>query len=154
MLKLVSLTCHSLQILKKTQARLILRSDFLARSLWWNFKHFSNLRREIRRRHTSCQQIMTSLTFIRFVTNLELSGNGIPDARFIYLRFSSIRIFYLAKAGSRTKQSPTQLSYYWFEEKYYFCQENADFLQNMLISAKFRESWCYKVYFLKLHDCL
>ena len=84
---------------------------------------------------------MTSLTFIRFVVNLELSGSAILDAWPIHPRFSSITTFYLTKNGNRTEKSPTQLSYYSFEERYYFCQKNGDFLQKKLISAKLRESW-------------
>ena len=59
-------------------------------------------------------QIVTSLSFFRFMTNLEQSGNRIPDASAIKLAFSLIVTFYLIKTKNRTKNSLTQISHYWF----------------------------------------
>ena len=64
---------------------------------------------------TSCQEIVTSLSFFQSLTNLEQSGSQIPDAWSIKLSFSLIVTFYVTKNGNRTKKSLTQLSYYQFE---------------------------------------
>ena len=45
----------------------------------------------------SCQQIMTSLSFLQFMVDLEQSGSRIPEAMFIFLKFSLITTFYLTK---------------------------------------------------------
>ena len=59
---------------------------------------------------TSCQQIVTSLSFFWFVANLEQSGCRIPDAQ------SSLGLtFYFTKTENRTKKSLTELSRCWFE---------------------------------------
>ena len=54
---------------------------------------------------TSCQKIVTSLSFFGFMANLEQSRTRIPDAK------SVIVTFYLTKSENRTKKSPTQLSF-------------------------------------------
>ena len=64
---------------------------------------------------TSCQKIVTSLSFFRFLANLEQSGIRIPDAGILKLKFSLKVTFYLTKAENKTKKSLTQLSYYCFE---------------------------------------
>ena len=46
---------------------------------------------------TSCQQIVTSLSFFRFMTNLKQSGSWIPDAKSIILIFSLSVTFYLTR---------------------------------------------------------
>ena len=66
---------------------------------------------------------MTSLSFFQFMANLQPSGIWIPDACFLKLTFSLIVTFHLTKPENRTKKSLTQLSYYCFEERYYFCQK-------------------------------
>ena len=62
-----------------------------------------------------CQKIVKLLSFSRFMANLEQSGNRIPDAWSVDLKFSSTVTFYLTKTERRTKKSLTQLSYYYFE---------------------------------------
>ena len=49
---------------------------------------------------TSCQQILMSLTFFRFMTNLEQSGSRID------------KVFYLTETENRTKKSITQFLHY------------------------------------------
>ena len=63
---------------------------------------------------TSCRQTVTSLSFFRFIANLEPCGSRISDAWFIKFTFSLIN-FYLTKLENRTKKSLTKLSYYCFE---------------------------------------
>ena len=46
---------------------------------------------------------------------------------FFSFRPSLTIAFYLRKTENRTKKFLTQLSHYGFEQKYYFCEENADF---------------------------
>ena len=68
---------------------------------------------------TSCRQIVTSLSFFRFMVNLQQSGSQIPDAQSVKLAFSSIVTFYLTKTEYRTKKSLTQLPDYCFEQRYH-----------------------------------
>ena len=80
-------------------------------------REYLNLAREKKRRHknltmTSCRQIMTSLSSLRFMANLQKSGTRIPDAQSVKLRFSLVVTFYLTKTENRTKKSLTQLSHY------------------------------------------
>ena len=49
---------------------------------------------------TSCQQILMSLTFFRFMTNLEQSGSR------------NDKVFYLTETENRTKKSITQFLHY------------------------------------------
>ena len=64
---------------------------------------------------TSCWQIVTSLSFARFMANLQSSGSPISDTWSVKLTFPLTVTVYLTKPGNRTKKSPTQLSYYCFE---------------------------------------
>ena len=64
---------------------------------------------------TSCQKIVTSVSFFQVMGNLQPSGNRIPHAWSVKLTFSLIVAFYLTKPENRTKKSPMQLSYYCFE---------------------------------------
>ena len=64
---------------------------------------------------TSCQKIVTSLSFFGFLANLEQSGGRIPDTESAKVMFSVIVTFYLTKTENRTKKSVTQLSHYCFE---------------------------------------
>ena len=49
---------------------------------------------------TSCRKIVMSLSFFRFMVNLEHSGRLIPDAE------SSLRVtYYLTETENRTKKS-------------------------------------------------
>ena len=54
---------------------------------------------------TSCRQIVTPLSFFRFVANFEQSGSRIPDAGSVKLTFSLTVTFYLTKTENRTKKS-------------------------------------------------
>ena len=66
-----------------------------------------------------------------------------PDSeRIVYkLIFPLTVTFYLTKTENRTKMSLTQFSNYWFEQKFYFGQKNAVFLQKKLTSAELRTPW-------------
>ena len=59
--------------------------------------------------------IVKSLSFFRFMINLQPCGSRIPDARSIKLIFALTITFYLTKIENRTRKSLTQLSYYCFE---------------------------------------
>ena len=50
-----------------------------------------------------------------FLTNLEQSGDRIPDTEAAKIIFSVIVTFFLTKTENRTKKSLTQLSHYSFE---------------------------------------
>ena len=52
---------------------------------------------------TSCQEIMTSLSFFGFLTNLEQTGSRIPDTESAKVMFSVIVTFCLTKTENRTK---------------------------------------------------
>ena len=69
---------------------------------------------------TSYRQILTSFSFFRFMANLKQYGSQIPDAWSVKLTFSLTVTFYLTKIENRTKNSLTQLSYYYFEKRYIF----------------------------------
>ena len=45
----------------------------------------------------------------------------------------------------------TKLSHYCFELRYYFCKKALIIWKKLLTSAKLREPWYQKVYFLKLN---
>ena len=69
---------------------------------------------------TLCQQIVTSWLFFQFMTNLEQSGSRISDVSSVKLIFLVIVNFYFAKIANRTRKYLTQLSYYFFEQRYLF----------------------------------
>ena len=52
---------------------------------------------------TSCRQIVTSLSFFQFMTNLEQSGSRILDAWSVKLTFSLMVTFYITKTENRTE---------------------------------------------------
>ena len=54
---------------------------------------------------TSCQQIVTSLSFFQFMVHWEQSGGWIPDAWRVKLIFSLKVTFYLTKSEDRTKKT-------------------------------------------------
>ena len=58
----------------------------------------------------SCQKIVLSLSFFRFLANLEQSAGRIVDTEFAKVMFSVIVTFCLTKNENRTKNSLTQLS--------------------------------------------
>ena len=64
---------------------------------------------------TSFLKIVTSLSFFKFLTNLEQSGGRIPDTKSGKIMFSITVTFFLAKTENRTKKYLTQLSHYCFE---------------------------------------
>ena len=51
-----------------------------------------------------CQQIMTSLSFFQFVTNLEQSRNRIREAWSIILSCSLMKTFYLTTEANKDKK--------------------------------------------------
>ena len=84
----------------------------------------------------SCRQTVVSLSFFRFMFNLEQFKGLIPDVRFVKLAVSLKINFYLIKTENRTGKSLTQLSYYCFLSK------NANLLyKKMPASAKLKASW-------------
>ena len=64
---------------------------------------------------TSYWEIVISLSFFRFMANLEPSRSQIPDAWSVKLTFSLTITFYLTKTENRTKKSLRQLSHCCFE---------------------------------------
>ena len=92
----------------------------------------------------SCWEIATSLSFFRFMTNLERSGSRILDEWSVKLTFSFIVTFYLTKTENRTKKSLTALTLMLWV-KVLFLSKIADFLKKKMRALG------QKVYFLKLH---
>ena len=82
----------------------------------------------------SCQQIVTSLSFTRFIANLERCRSRIQDEWSVIFIFSLISTFYLTKTENRTNKFLTQLSYYYLKEKYYFCRKCYFYAKNADIS--------------------
>ena len=108
--------------------------------LTWNLDQQLNLTRETKQRQknltmASCQQVVMSLSFIKFLDNLEQSGSRISDAYSVKLIFSLKVTFYLTKTGSRTKKSLAQLSIIALNKSTIFAKI-AIFLQKMLTLAK------------------
>ena len=60
---------------------------------------------------TSYWQMVTPLSFFSFMVDQQPSGNRIPAAWSIKLRFSLTITFHLTKPENRTQKSPTQVSY-------------------------------------------
>ena len=71
----------------------------------------------------SCWKIMTALSFFRLMVDLEQSGTRIPKTWSKISTLSLKAAFYLTKSENRTWKALTQLSYYCFEYRYYFCQK-------------------------------
>ena len=86
---------------------------------------------------TSYWQIVTSLSFFRFIANLEQSRSQIPDAYSLKLTLSLIVTFYLTITEKRSRTSLTQLS---LSKKSIFVKK-ADFFQKILTSAKLGGPW-------------
>ena len=59
--------------------------------------------------------LVTSLSVLQFMANLEQCESRIPDVQSVKHRFSLAVFFNLTKTENRTKKSQTQLSYYCFE---------------------------------------
>ena len=87
------------------------------------------------------KNIVTSLSFFRFMANLELSRSRIPDAEPIKSIFSLKVTFYLRKLKTELKQiyNATLTLLLWV--KILFLPKNANFWQKMLTSAKLKEPW-------------
>ena len=64
---------------------------------------------------TSCWKIVTSLSFLEFLTKLKQSGGRILDTESATVMFSIIVTFCLTKTENRTKKPLTQFSHYCFE---------------------------------------
>ena len=64
---------------------------------------------------TSYQDIVTSMSFFQFMTNLEQSENQILDGYSLKLMFSLKKPVYLTKTENRTKKSQKVFSRYCFE---------------------------------------
>ena len=64
---------------------------------------------------TSCQKIVTSLSFFGFLANSEQSGGRIPNTESAEVVFSVTVTFGLTKTEYRTTKSLTQLSHYYLE---------------------------------------
>ena len=60
----------------------------------------------------SCQKFVTTLSFFRFMANLEQSGSRIPETQSVKFIFSLKVTFYPTKTENRTKNYVTQLSQY------------------------------------------
>ena len=128
---LVSITCPSLQILGKTQTGVFpISGQSLIKENCHNSRTSDDIGMKLgpvtkldkRNRTTSmtltmtlCQQIVTSLSFFRFLINLEQSGGRTPDTDSTEVMFSVTATFCITKTKNRTKKSLTQLSHYCFE---------------------------------------
>ena len=80
---------------------------------------------------TSCQQIVTPLSFFPTMANLQPSRSKIPDLWCLKLTFSLTKTFYFTKTENRAKKSLTQLSCYCFKvvlqpKMLIFCKKNVD----------------------------
>ena len=127
------LTHPSLQILDQIQTAVFLISRFLVDPLsnkivktpepviilTQNLDQKLNLtsitERQKKMTMTSCKQIVVSLSFFRFMANLEQSKSRIQNAWSANLKFSLTVTLYFKKTENRTKKSQTQLSYFCFE---------------------------------------
>ena len=99
---------------------------------------------------TSCQKIVTSLSFSGFLANLEQSGWRIPDTESAKAMLSVIVTFCLKKTENRTKKSLTQLSHYFFQWRYFLGEKTLIFCKKKLTLGKWRGPSYQKAYFLKL----
>ena len=104
---------------------------------------------------TLYSQTVTSLLYCRFMVNLEQSASQIPDAYPLKVTFSLTVTFYLQKLKTELKNisEPALTLLLWVKVLFFF-QNCWYFAKKLLIIAKLRGSWYYKVYFLKLHTCL
>ena len=93
---------------------------------------------------TSCRQIVTSLSFFRFMANLEQYASRVRDVK---LKIFINSNFYLKKTENKTKKTLTQLSHYCFELRYYFCQKMIIILQKNADISKVKKASGTKVIF-------
>ena len=131
---LISITCPSLQIFGKTQtgtSNFRISGQFLIKENCHNFRTSDDIHMKLRpvtkidKRNkttpkkklamTSCQKIVTPLSFFGFMANLEQSGGLITDTKSAKVTFPLIVTFCLGKNENRTIESLTQLSHYCFE---------------------------------------
>ena len=78
----------------------------------------------------SCRQIVTSLSFFRFMVNFQPSESRILNVWSVKLKFSLTITFYLAKPKNRTKKSLTQPRTSPLSKGTIFAKTNADFFAN------------------------
>ena len=97
----------------------------------------------------SCQQSMTSLSFLQFMANLELSESRILDGESVKLTFSLIVTSYLTKTENRTNKSLAQLLHYCFELKHYFYQKMPIFWKKNSDISKIKRALARKGIFSK-----
>ena len=89
--------------------------------LTWSLDQQLNFTRKTKQRQkrkltiTSCQKIVTSLSFFGFLANSEQSGGRIPITESAEVVFSVTVTFGLTKTEYRTTKSLTQLSHYYLE---------------------------------------
>ena len=93
-----------------------------------------NLAREARKgqkklRMTLYRQIISSSTFVLFITYSEQSRS--QNLAIQFLHSHQKQLFILQKLKTELKKSLTQLSYYCYEQRHYFCQK-------MLINSKIK----------------
>ena len=60
----------------------------------------------------------------------------------IYGQFGAIRKPDSGRISVKRTKSPSELSQYLFEPRYYYCQKMLIFCKKMLTSAKLRGPWC------------
>ena len=102
----------------------------------------------------SCRQIVTSLSIFQFMANLEQSRSPFPDVWSVILLFLFIVTFYLTKTENRTKNSLTQLSYYWFYNMFFLWNKKYKRHQTNHCVAKInkcRAINCPSIYLLVYH---
>ena len=103
---------------------------------------------------TSYREIVTSLSFLQFMANLQRSGCQIPNAQPVKLTFSLIVVtFYLIKTENTMKKSHTSHTIA-VSKGLFMPKKMLIFLQKMLTSVKLRRPWYEQVCFLKLHLCV
>ena len=78
---------------------------------------------------TSFPNIVTSLLFFQFTTNLEQSGSQIQDAQSLRLMFSLTVTIYLTKSENRDRKISNTALELFFEVRVLFWPKNVDFLQ-------------------------
>ena len=95
---------------------------------------------------TPYRQIITSLPFFRFMTNLDHPGSRIPKVWFVKLTFLLTVTFYLTKTENRTKQSNT-VPILLLCVEVLFLPKTADFLQKNPDISKIRRVLVLKAIF-------
>ena len=118
--------------------------------LTWTLDHHLNLGREMRWRQ---KKFEGDIMFTHHLVFSDFSHFGAirrPHSRCI-VHSSLTTTFYLIKAENRIKKSLIKPSFHNFDKKYYFLLKMLDFSQKNGEFSKFRDSWYFKVYLLKVH---